>query len=528
MTAINTADALYVGGYKVDAVYAGAEKVWPPAPPSSDFDPSSIDGLALWFDASQLSLADGAVVDPWPNQVNTALPGTMYGDTPTQTRPKLRTHVRNGLPVVRFTVSEARLRMTGTGVTTDWTLVYVAQMRNPANFGRVVNGIYPTGGNILFGFWNGYQDVAYDSGFTIPDVKVPVTADWKMYSADGASADAPHGIPSTSRLFSDGVFLGSTSTAAGFGGTLAISGYDPYSSAETCDCDVGEVVMYNRKLSDTERQTVEAYLRKKWFPPLYDSATQAYLTTTGLDASYAPVLNDLVVGLKTKGLWTKMQAIYPFVGGTAALHKWNLKDPRDTDDAYRLTFYDIASSSHSGSLGYRPNGAGDVYAGGHADTHLLPSTMISDINSTHLAFYSLAEVPPGDRCEMGNYNWAGAGARFHIIACYNGNAFYYGQCENGASYCAVPSSTGLFVATRIAASDQAAYRNGVKVSTSDQSPPSSGLPTGTIWIGGIDSYRGYSDLPCGFASIGSGLTTQDNADLYDLVQAFQTALGRQV
>src|SRR5580765_1039459 len=146
-------------------------------------------------------------------------------------------------------------------------------------------------------------------------------------------------------------------------------------------------------------------------PPL-DPATQAYLTATGLDASYASVLNDLVVGLKAKGLWSKMLAVYPFVGGTATLHKWNLKDPRDTDDAYRLTFYSGGSDSHSGPLGYRPNDAGNPFAGGHADTNLIPNSAIADVNSTHLAFYSLAEVPPNDRCEMGNYNWAGSGARF--------------------------------------------------------------------------------------------------------------------
>ena len=60
-----------------------------------------------------------------------------------------------------------------------------------------------------------------------------------------------------------------------------------------------------------------------------DPDTPAYLTATGLDASFAPALDGLVVGLKGYGLWTKMAAIYPFIGGTAALHKWNLKDPRD-------------------------------------------------------------------------------------------------------------------------------------------------------------------------------------------------------
>src|SRR4051812_7318659 len=92
-----------------------------------------------------------------------------------------------------------------------------------------------------------------------------------------------------------------------------------------------------------------------------DPATQAYLTATGLDSSYAPTLDKLVVGMKTSGLWTKMTAVYPMIGGTAALHRWNLKDPRDLDAAYRLTF---TGGTHSNALGYRANPQGNVTNGG--------------------------------------------------------------------------------------------------------------------------------------------------------------------
>jgi hypothetical protein len=43
---------------------------------------------------------------------------------------------------------------------------------------------------------------------------------------------------------------------------LNISGYA--NTEDTCDCEIAEVVLYNRKLSDSDRQTVEGYLRKKW------------------------------------------------------------------------------------------------------------------------------------------------------------------------------------------------------------------------------------------------------------------------
>lgn len=261
--------------------------------------------------------------------------------------------------------------------------------------------------------------------------------------------------------------------------------------------------------------------------PVYDPATQAYLDATGLDESFAPALDGLVVGLKAVGLWQKMSAVYPFIGGTADLHKWNLLDPRDADDAYRLTFHDGPSTSHSTALGYRPNAQGQqVGSGSYADTHLEPLARLADVNSTHLAFYSLEDTPSGDRGEIGCYDWNGSGSRFHIIARYLGvDGFYYGMSEEGANYYVVPAASGLFVATRTSASAQSGYRNGVK-GPDNAFPPVNGLPNRSVYIGAINEFANRSDIPCGFASIGSGLAIQDVADLNLIVTDYQTALGR--
>ena len=235
-----------------------------------------------------------------------------------------------------------------------------------------------------------------------------------------------------------------------------------------------------------------------------DPDVKAYLTATGLDPAFAPTLDVLVAGLKRYGLWSKMAAIYPFIGGTEALHRWNLKDPRDTDDAYRLTFN---FGTHTTALGYRPNPVGQTNnAPGRADTYLIPSAVLADVNSTHLAFYSLAAQAPGDHCDMGCYNWAGSGSRFHIIAYYTSGEFYYGMSEDGITSCpGIGHSAGLFVSTRTSFDFQAGYRNGV-LNGSSVAYPSKGLPPVSVHIGGINYYQqGPSDLPCGFASVGTGL-----------------------
>jgi hypothetical protein len=260
--------------------------------------------------------------------------------------------------------------------------------------------------------------------------------------------------------------------------------------------------------------------------PATDPDTNAFFAASGLDSSYADPLDRLVLGLKAAGLWSKMTAIYPFIGGTADLHKWNLKDPRDADAAFRLTFLGGSTTTHSTALGYRANSQGtQIGSGSYADTHFMPSGNM-DVNSTHLAFYSTQDVPSADRAEMGCYNWNGPTSRFHVIARYLGvDSFYYGMSEDGANHYVVPASSGLFVATRTSASAQRGYRNGVP-GPADSFPPTNGLPNRSVYIGAINEFANRSDIPCGFASIGSGLDDADVTALWTVVETYQSDLGR--
>jgi hypothetical protein len=280
-------------------------------------------------------------------------------------------------------------------------------------------------------------------------------------------------------------------------------------------------------LGSTLADVVYAGTNQIWPKPL-DPDTTAYMTPSGLSSAYAPALDALVKGLKGYGLWTKLVAAYPMVGGSAALHRWNLKDPRDLDAAYRLTF---TGGTHTTALGYRANPQGVVTNAGHADSHLVPLGTL-DPTSLHLSYYGLQEVPGISRCEIGCYNWAGSGSRFHLLVRYSpGGTFYWGMNEDGLSGVDLPgvslgTSLGLFVGSRLTASDQRAYRNGLKVSSNTLATIA--LSYMPVWVGGLNGYPDQSDVPCGWASIGSGMTDQNVADLYTVVQNFQTALGRAV
>ena len=511
---LSDAKAVYAGTVPAKAVYVGSQKVWPQLP-------ASIAGLVTWLDAKDYTPGN------WPNKGPG--PAVHIVGTPVMTAGA----PQNGHPTVRFKTSEGRVRGDWPYPIDDWTVLYVMRWVGPG-VGRAWTVCYPPS-NLLIGTHTTGQDTAYfngawlgpNGGGSVPWGTAP--GPWKIYEGDSDSTSVTVGF------YLNGTAYGRYGAGSNLGLTngWGMSGYDTVGAQETMDIEVGEILIYSRRLSDGKRQQLETYLQNKWGiagPVVWDSATTAYMSATGLDVSYKPIIDKLVTDLKAAGLWTKMQAIYPFVGGTAALHKWNLKDPQDTDAAFRLTFLDPAfHSSHSTALGYRANSQGaGIGSGSYADTHLQPSLHLTDVNSTHLSFYSLQDVPSADRAEMGCYNWNGSGSRFHIIARYQGvDSFYYGMSEEGANHYVVPGASGLFVATRTSASAQRGYRNGIP-GPADSAAPANGLPNRSVFIGAINEFANRSDIPCGFASIGAGLDDRENSDLYNIVQAYQTALNRQV
>ena len=57
----------------------------------------------------------------------------------------------------------------------------------------------------------------------------------------------------------------------------------------------------------------------------FDADAQAFITAAVItDNTQITAINTLVTDLKAYNIWSKMKALYPFVGGTASTHKWNL------------------------------------------------------------------------------------------------------------------------------------------------------------------------------------------------------------
>lgn len=80
-------------------------------------------------------------------------------------------------------------------------------------------------------------------------------------------------------------------------------------------------------------------------------------------------IRSIVGGLYLAGSWQKMKAIFGFVGGNAWKHKWNWKDMRDLDEAFRLVF--------NGTFSHNINGLLPTSPVSYAQTFLKPSIDLS-------------------------------------------------------------------------------------------------------------------------------------------------------
>ena len=251
----------------------------------------------------------------------------------------------------------------------------------------------------------------------------------------------------------------------------------------------------------------------------FDPDAQAFITAAVItDNTQQNAINTLVVDLKGYSIWTKMKAIYPIVGGTASQHKFNLKDPRDLDAAYRLTYG--TSVTHS-STGMISNGTS-----GYANTYFNPTTGFSVNDDVHLSFYSRTNLNT-TQVEIGSAGTLN-GPYLLLEIRVSGNTYFIinesGTYTNGAD----ADSRAFYIGTKNGTTTKG-YRNSVNIAT--RTIAATMRPNFNIYLlcfnaANVPSF--YSTKQCAFASIGDGLTPTEAANFYTAVQAYQTTLSRQV
>ena len=252
------------------------------------------------------------------------------------------------------------------------------------------------------------------------------------------------------------------------------------------------------------------------------SALGKFVKATGItDTALKADLDSLITRARRHGWWDLCNVIYPFAGGTEVSCKYNLKDPRDLDVAFRIKFI--------GDTWIFTPAAMSPGESGYGNTYFNPSAQAMDPGSCHLSVYSMDDNPGGDdNADIGAYDhntaagfylstrtkWPDSSGRpFAQISSYT----MQGTQVNGAGY---------FLMTKTSSSNASFYRNSSVIQTDTAATPGT-LPNLDLFLcnqnypyGGEPYNIGFSQRGLSFATIGSGIDNTTATLMYSDINDF--------
>jgi hypothetical protein len=244
----------------------------------------------------------------------------------------------------------------------------------------------------------------------------------------------------------------------------------------------------------------------------------ARVTTAGgtLTSTEQVAINQLVLDMKTAGIWNSMKAIYPMVGASAAACAQNLKS-----SSFTGTF---SSGWTFASTGVTPNGTSAFM-----ETNFNPRNDTTGFNQ-HLSMYSRTQNTIVSGVQMGAYDNVSEMNIFQYFSALSlkGSSFY--SYPTTAVTSNNSNTRGLQITSRTANNMVKLFFNGSLLNTNTTTetltrPNISVYIGASRWVSGPNQYTPHQNA---FSSIGDGLTDTQASDLYTAVQAFQTSLSRQV
>lgn len=234
---------------------------------TSGFSPTSITGLSLWFDPSDVTSlyqnsglttpisADGQTVSGMADKS-----GNGYSAT-SSAGPTYKTSIVNGKSILRFNGSQWINNVSYPFPNTAYSIFAIGYLTsNNGNWQRLLQAY--NDGILFLGTYNGV--IATFTG----------TGGWQ----GGTSANSPSYTQLSNWYLTEMQLTGSTlypyvtgnaqstksgSTTSSFT-NLNIGGANGTYSGQPWTGDIGEIVIYNSYLSDANRQTIEGYLAWKW------------------------------------------------------------------------------------------------------------------------------------------------------------------------------------------------------------------------------------------------------------------------
>jgi hypothetical protein len=213
------------------------------------FLPTDISGCKLWLRADSLGLSNGAAVSSWSDESGNSSHATQVTSTK---QPIFTTNVINGLPVVRFDITDDFMLtadLAGAPLAQPNTIFIVASLPNTRT---ILDGKTTAG-------------------------RARVNSNGTVVRMNGGTSVDTTGVTSGTTLRIYSVFFNTTNSGMYINGTSVLSAANTGSNSLTalhlgCDAsetaffggDLAEVIVYAGALSSADREVVETYLSQKY------------------------------------------------------------------------------------------------------------------------------------------------------------------------------------------------------------------------------------------------------------------------
>jgi hypothetical protein len=247
-----------------------------------------------------------------------------------------------------------------------------------------------------------------------------------------------------------------------------------------------------------------------------DADALAFLTAALItDPVIKTAINTLVVQLKENGIWSKMIAVYPFVGGTATSHKWNLKDPQDTNAAFRLQFFGGVTHSIYGIQGNAINGYANTFVNHN----------LARLNGGLSAYVhnNLAQNSSVIRVQ------SSATVISQIIPRWTDNNSYIRNYATSSIAISNTDSRGFYGTSRLNSSQIIVnFKNVNNTYTHNLASITTNYPYYLMANNNQNTANGFSSHVISAITIHDNMTASDLTNLYNCIQYFQTILNREV
>lgn len=241
-----------------------------------------------------------------------------------------------------------------------------------------------------------------------------------------------------------------------------------------------------------------------------DSSTTALVARMTVDPGCPRkiVINDLIVSLKTAGVWSKLDALYLFAAADsqAALLNW-------VSTSYNATATN--SPTFTTDRGFTGNGSNSYISSNFNPTTASSPNFVQ--NSAHMSGWSRTSTGLPTADDLGGATAGQMYLRIRSIVDV-GNA-----TVNSVGNVSVSSSdgTGHFVANRNSSTVIGIIRNG----TSLGSTTAASLEPFNQTLVFLRNASNYSSRQFAAGSIGAGLSPTELTDFYNALQTYMTAVG---